>query len=68
MPGSVVALPVAVGDAVHAGATLVIIESMKLEVAIKAECGGSVEAIHVALGQTFDKNAVLVTLAALVEG
>jgi multidrug efflux pump subunit AcrA (membrane-fusion protein) len=40
MPGSVVALPVAVGDSVRAGDTLVIIESMKLEVALKADAAG----------------------------
>ncbi len=63
MPGSVVALPVAEGCAVRAGDTLVIIESMKLEVAIKAERDGTVRQVHCAVGRTFEKGAVLVTLA-----
>ena len=64
MPGSVVAVPVAVGDAVQAGDTLVIIESMKLEVSLRAECAGTVSAVSCSVGATFDKDAVLVTLAA----
>jgi biotin carboxyl carrier protein len=68
MPGTVVALPVSEGAAVQAGDTLVIIESMKLELAIKAECAGTVAAIHCSVGGTFDKDAVLLTLAAAGEG
>jgi biotin carboxyl carrier protein len=68
MPGSVVALPVCLGSAVRAGDTLVIIESMKLEVAIKAECAGTVRQVHFEIGRNFEKNAVLVTLAAADEG
>ena len=63
MPGSVVALPVAVGDSVRAGDTLVIIESMKLEVALKATQPGRVAAISCAVGRSFEKDAVLVVLA-----
>jgi len=63
MPGSVVALPVAVGDSVRAGDTLVIIESMKLEVALKATQPGRVAAINCAIGRSFEKDAVLVVLA-----
>jgi acetyl/propionyl-CoA carboxylase alpha subunit len=68
MPGSVVALPVSVGAAVRAGDILVIIESMKLEVAIKAEHAGTVRQVHFEVGRTFEKNAVLVTLAGVDEG
>ncbi len=64
MPGNVVALPVAVGDAVQAGCTLVVIESMKLEVSLKATQAGRVADIHCAVGRSFDKDAVLVTLVA----
>jgi 3-methylcrotonyl-CoA carboxylase alpha subunit len=68
MPGNVVAVPVAVGDAVRAGDTLVIIESMKLEVAIKAPQAGLVAEIRCEVGRGFDKDAVLVMLSADVEG
>jgi acetyl/propionyl-CoA carboxylase alpha subunit len=67
MPGCVVACPVVVGMAVRAGDSLVIIESMKLEVAIKAERAGIVRAVHFDVGRTFEKDSVLVTLAAANE-
>jgi biotin carboxyl carrier protein len=67
MPGSVVAYPVCVGATVRAGDTVVVIESMKLEVAIKAERTGTVQTLHVDIGRTFEKGAVLVTLSAAGE-
>jgi 3-methylcrotonyl-CoA carboxylase alpha subunit len=62
MPGGVLAIMVAVGAAVRAGDTLLTIESMKLETAIKASRDGTVETIHVEPGQTFERDAALVTL------
>lgn len=67
MPGSVVATPVAAGQTVAEGDVLIVIESMKLETSIAAPRAGIVEAVHVALGQTFDRDAPLVTLAPLAE-
>lgn len=64
MPGVVLAVRVGPGDAVRAGDTLAVIESMKMETAIKAVRAGTVAAVHVAAGQTFERGAVLVTLAA----
>lgn len=63
MPGSVVATPVAPGQTVAEGDVLIVIESMKLETSITATRAGTVETVHVALGQTFDRDAPLVTLA-----
>lgn len=63
MPGSVVAVQAQAGAPVSAGDTLLVIESMKLETAIKAARDGVVETLHVGLGQTFERDAVLVTLA-----
>ena len=63
MPGVVVALPVTVGQSVAAGDTLVVIESMKLETAIRGSRDGVVETLHVSIGQGFDRDAPLVTLA-----
>jgi len=40
---------------------------MKLEVAIKAERAGTMQAIHYEIGSNFEKDAVLATLAALAE-
>jgi biotin carboxyl carrier protein len=63
MPGTVVSIAVAVGQSVSRGDTLLVIESMKLETAIKAWRDGTVEAVHVAQGKTFDRSAPLVTFA-----
>jgi acetyl/propionyl-CoA carboxylase alpha subunit len=64
MPGTVVRIDVAAGQKVATGDALVVIESMKLETTIRAWHDGIVADIHVAAGQSFDRDAVLVTLAA----
>lgn len=68
MPGSLVSLAVAEGDSVTTGQTILIMESMKMETTIVAPRDGIVETLHVAVGQTFDKDALLVTLESEVEG
>ena len=67
MPGAVVAAPVQPGDAIEIGDVLMIIESMKLETAIKAWRAGTVETVHVGVGASFDRDAALVTLTSLKE-
>lgn len=64
MPGSVILVPVAAGDSVAAGDIMMVIESMKLETAIKAPRDGVVEMIHFAVGHTFERDATLVSLKA----
>jgi acetyl/propionyl-CoA carboxylase alpha subunit len=63
MPGVVITVHVAEGQAVARGDTLLVIESMKLETAIKAWRDGIVATLHIAPGQTFDRAAPLVTFA-----
>jgi biotin carboxyl carrier protein len=63
MPGTVIAVNAAPGQTIARGDTLLVIESMKLETAIKATRDGVVAAVHVAQGQSFDRAAPLVTLA-----
>jgi acetyl/propionyl-CoA carboxylase alpha subunit len=63
MPGVVVAVHVVPGARVARGDTLMVIESMKLETAIKALRDGTIEAVHVTEGRTFERSAALVTLA-----
>ena len=63
MPGVVIAVNVTEGQAVSAGETLLVIESMKLETAIKAWRDGTVAAVHVGVGQSFQRGALLLTLA-----
>lgn len=62
MPGAVIAINVAPGDAVGEGEVLAIIESMKLETALKAPRDGIVEAVSYEPGQTFERDAVLIKL------
>jgi biotin carboxyl carrier protein len=64
MPGTVVALHVSPGQSIRRGEPLLVIESMKLEMAIKAPRDGIVATVHVLMGQTFDRGAYLVTLLA----
>ncbi len=64
MPGVVVAVLAAPGDTVAGGAVLMIIESMKMETAIRASRDGVIDAVMVGVGQTFDRDAILLTLVA----
>lgn len=63
MPGVVVSVAVAVGDSVHSGQTLMVIESMKLQTSIVAERDGVIEAVCFAPEATFDKGAELIRYA-----
>jgi biotin carboxyl carrier protein len=67
MPGSVVALHVQEGDVVKRGQTVLVIESMKMETSIAAPRDGTVQNIHYVAAQTFDRDALLLTLAPVGE-
>ena len=54
MPGRVVELLVAEGDAVSAGQGIVVVEAMKMKNEIQSEADGSVKCIHVEVGQTVE--------------
>jgi len=62
MPGLVVRVNVTVGDAVHAGQGLVVMEAMKMENELRATTAGTVAAIRVEPGTAVEKGAVLVEL------
>lgn len=64
MPGVVLSVAVAPGQPVAAGDTLVVIESMKMETRCVAPRTGTVGAVLVAVGQTFERDQVLVRLEA----
>ncbi len=68
MPGKVVRVCVAVGEAVAAGAPLVILEAMKMEQTLTAPADGVVTAIRVSEGAVVDAGAVLVELGEGPEG
>jgi|JI10StandDraft_1071094.scaffolds.fasta_scaffold27826_4 biotin carboxyl carrier protein len=62
MPGLVVDIPVKEGDVVSKGDTLVILEAMKMENALKAVADATVKKIVVTKGQAVDKNTLLIQL------
>ncbi len=67
MPGAVISVHKAVGDAVSRGETVVTIESMKLQTALAAPRDGVVAAVLRGEGDVFDKDEVIVTLEPLAE-
>jgi len=67
MPGAVVSVRVAAGDAVRRGQGLVILSAMKMENEIRSPRDGQVAAVHVNEGDKVEQNAELVTIAAAVD-
>jgi biotin carboxyl carrier protein len=63
MPGKVVAVLVAVGQAVEPGSGLVVLEAMKMENEFRATTKGVVSEIHVAVGQAVSAGDLLVLIA-----
>ncbi len=63
MPGNVLAVRVAEGDAVEAGQVLVVLEAMKMENNVPAPAAGRVARILVAPGQQVQRAETLVELA-----
>ena len=60
--GTVWKIEVAVGDQVEEGDTVVILESMKMEMPVEAEDEGTVKEILVAEGQSVSEGDTLVVL------
>lgn len=60
MPGKIVAVRVAEGDAVEKGQVLVIVEAMKMEMPIVAPHAGRVNAVHATAGALCDAGVPLV--------
>jgi acetyl/propionyl-CoA carboxylase alpha subunit len=65
MPGVVIIVSVAPGDAVVEGQGLVVIESMKMQNEIVAVRDGVVDRVFLEVGETFDRGAGLVSLVPL---
>jgi biotin carboxyl carrier protein len=63
MPGRVVKVLVAKGDAVQPGQGLLVLEAMKMENEVKSKTAGTVAEVHVTTGSAVEGNAKLITLA-----
>lgn len=62
VPGKVFKVEVSVGQSVAAGDTIVIVESMKMEIPVVAPEAGTVASIEVAEGASIESGDVLATL------
>jgi biotin carboxyl carrier protein len=62
MPGRITHVPVAAGDAVAPGDTLVVVEAMKMENELKASSAGTVREVRVEPGQAVNAGDVLVVV------
>ena len=60
--GTIWKIPVKVGDAVEEGDTLMIIESMKMEMPIEADDDGTIVEVLAAEGQAVNEGDVLLKL------
>jgi biotin carboxyl carrier protein len=63
MPGTVVRVEVAPGDAVTVGQVLIVLEAMKMEHSVRASRDGAVGDVRVSAGQAVDEGAILAVLA-----
>ena len=62
MPGQVRSVSVGVGDVVKKGQTLLTLEAMKMEIRIQALKDGTVKILHVAQGQTVEREQILIEM------
>ena len=62
MVGNVLTIDCGVGDTIVAGDTVVLLESMKMEIPVLAEHPGRVTAIKVAVGDVVQEGDALVAL------
>ena len=62
MAGSVWKILVSEGDKVAAGEDVVILESMKMEIPISAEEGGTVKKVHIQEGDFVNDSDILVEI------
>lgn len=62
IPGVVKQIPVAVGDAVHDGSLVLVLEAMKMENEISARVSGAVSEILIDVGESVQEGQVLIQI------
>ena len=63
MVASVLSVGVAAGDAIEAGDTVMLLESMKMEIPVLAERSGTVTEVRVVAGDVIQEGDVLIVLS-----
>ena len=63
IPGRIVALSVAPGDAVEAGQQLLVLEAMKMQNELRAPREGSIERIPIAVGENVEVGDLLMVIS-----
>ncbi len=62
MPGLILDIMVKSGDKVESGASILILEAMKMENVIKAEGDGIIKSVNFSVGDTVDKGAIIIEM------
>ena len=62
MPGKIMKVMVELGEKVTQGQTLLILEAMKMEHAIKANCDGTIKQIFISAGQLVEGGNELIEI------
>ena len=62
MAGTIFKVLVAVDDVVEAGQDVIVLESMKMEIPIQSETGGTVTEVKVEEGEFINEGGVLLTI------
>lgn len=63
MHGLIIDIPVKAGDMVEAGQAVAVLESMKMQMQIRAQQAGTVSAIHASAGDRVEKGSLLVQIS-----
>ncbi len=62
MPGMVVKVKKKIGDDVELGESLIVLEAMKMENDLRSPSSGKIKEIHVAEGNSVEKDFILITI------
>lgn len=62
LPGTITEIKVSVGDTIKSGDTVIVLEAMKMQNNIEAECNGTVTSVLVSKGDTVMEGDTLLTI------
>ena len=62
LDGSIISVNVKIGEAVRSGQTVAVLEAMKMENEIQAECDGTVTAVHIGKGDHVTVGEPIITI------